>query len=42
MQAAVAYYGEYRGEIDADIELNEGEYQHGFEAASAGERAPTC
>jgi hypothetical protein len=24
MQAAVAYYGEYREEIDADIELNEG------------------
>jgi hypothetical protein len=38
-QAAVAYYGEYRDEIDAEIELNEAEYQRGFEAAAAGERA---
>jgi hypothetical protein len=39
VQAVVAYYGEYRGEIDAEIELNEAEYQRGFEAAAAGERA---
>jgi hypothetical protein len=39
VQAVVAYYGEYRSEIDADIELNEAEYQRGFEAAAAGERA---
>jgi hypothetical protein len=35
----VAYYGEYRSEIDAEIELNEAECQRGFEAAAAGERA---
>jgi uncharacterized protein (DUF433 family) len=39
VQAAVAYYGEYREEIDADIELNEAEYRRGLEAAAAGERA---
>jgi hypothetical protein len=38
-QAAVGYYGDYRDEIDAEIELNEAEYQRGFEAAAAGERA---
>jgi uncharacterized protein (DUF433 family) len=39
VQAAVAYYGEYRDEIDQEIELNEAEYQRGLEAAAAGERA---
>jgi uncharacterized protein (DUF433 family) len=39
VQAAVAYYGEYRHEIDQEIELNEAEYQRGLEAAAAGERA---
>lgn len=39
VQAAVAYYGEYQDEIDAEIELNEVEYRRGFEAAAAGERA---
>ena len=39
VQAAVAYYGGYRDEIDAEIELNEAEYKRGFEAAAAGERA---
>lgn len=39
VQAAVAYYGEYRDEIDQEIELNEAEYQRGVEAAAAGERA---
>ena len=38
-QAAVAYYGEHRDEIDAEMELNESEYLRGFEAAAAGERA---
>jgi uncharacterized protein (DUF433 family) len=40
VQAAVAYYDEHREEIDADIELNEAEYQRGFEAAAAGKHAP--
>jgi uncharacterized protein (DUF433 family) len=39
-RAAVAYYDEHRDEIDAEIELNEAEYQRGFEAAAAGETAP--
>lgn len=39
VQAAVAYYGEYQDEIDAEIELNEAEYRRGLEAAAAGERA---
>lgn len=39
VQAAVAYYGEYPDEIDADIERNEAEYQRGLDAAAAGERA---
>ena len=39
VQAAVAYYGEYRDEIDQEIELNEAEYRRGLEAAAAGERA---
>jgi uncharacterized protein (DUF433 family) len=39
VQAATAYYGEYRNEIDQEIELNEAEYQRGLEAAAAGERA---
>ncbi len=39
MQAVVAYYGEHRDEIDPKIEINEAEYQRGFEAAAAGERA---
>ncbi len=39
VQAAVAYYGEYRDEIDAEIELNEAEYERGRRAAAAGEQA---
>lgn len=39
VQAAVAYYGQYKHEIDAEIELNETEYQRGLDAAAAGERA---
>jgi uncharacterized protein (DUF433 family) len=36
---AVTYYDEHRDEIDAELELNEAEYQRGFEAAAAGGRA---
>ena len=39
VQAAVAYYGEYRAEIDAEIALNEAEYERGRAAAAAGEQA---
>ena len=39
VEAAVAYYGEYRGEIDRDIELNESEYERGQAAIAAGEQA---
>lgn len=39
VQAAVAYYGEYRDEIDAQIEFNETQYERGRAASIAGERA---
>lgn len=39
VEAAVAYYGEYREEIDVQISLNEAEYERGRAAAAAGERA---
>lgn len=39
VEAAVAYYGEYRDEIDEEIELNEAEYERGRAAAAAGEQA---
>ncbi len=39
VEAAVAYYGEYRDEIDEEIELNEAEYERGKAAADAGEQA---
>lgn len=39
VEAAVAYYGEYRDEIDTEIELNEAEYERGRAAAAAGEQA---
>jgi uncharacterized protein (DUF433 family) len=39
VEAAVAYYGEYRHEIDSEIEQNELEYERGRAAAAAGERA---
>ncbi len=39
VEAAVAYYGEYRDEIDEQIQLNEGEYERGRAAAANGERA---
>lgn len=39
VEAAVAYYGEFRDEIDSEIELNEAEYKRGRAAAADGERA---
>lgn len=39
VEAAVAYYGEYRAEIDREIEINETEYERGRAAAAAGEQA---
>ena len=39
VEAAVAYYGEYCDEIDAEIDRNEVEYERGRAAAEAGERA---
>lgn len=39
VQAAVAYYGEYRDEIDAEIAANEAEYERGRAAAATGEQA---
>jgi len=39
VQAAVAYFGEYRDEIDAEIERNDLEYERGLAAAEAGEQA---
>jgi uncharacterized protein (DUF433 family) len=39
VQAAVAYYGEYRDEIDAETALNQAEWERGFAAWEAGKRA---
>src|SRR5258707_15633159 len=39
VEAAVAYYGEYRNEIDREIAVNEAEYERGRSAAAAGEQA---
>jgi len=39
VQAAVAYYGDYRDEIDAEIALNRGEWERGYAAWEAGRRA---
>lgn len=39
VEAAVAYYGEYRDEIDREIGLNEAEYERGRAAAAAGQQA---
>lgn len=39
VEAAAGYYGEYRGEIDGEIELNEAEYERGRTSAIVGERA---
>lgn len=39
VEAAVTYYGEYRDEIDEQIERNEAEYERGRAAVAAGEQA---
>lgn len=39
VEAAVAYYGEYRDEIDSEIEANEKAYEWGRATAAAGEKA---
>ena len=39
VEAAVAYYGEYHGEVDEEIRLNAVEYDRGRAAALKGERA---
>jgi uncharacterized protein (DUF433 family) len=39
VQAAVAYYGDFRDEIDARMELNEAEWERGYAAWEAGRRA---
>ena len=39
VEAAAAYYGEYRDEIDEEIALNEAEYERGRASALAAERA---
>jgi hypothetical protein len=39
VEAAAAYYGEYRDEIDIEVESNEAAYERGRAAAAAGEQA---
>jgi len=39
VEAAVSYYGDFPDEIDAEITLNNEEWQRGFEAFGAGQRA---
>lgn len=39
VQAAVAYYGDYREEIDEEIALNESEWERGYASWEAGQRA---
>lgn len=39
VEAAVSYYGEYRDEIDEQIADNEAEYERGYAAWEAGQRA---
>ena len=39
VQAAVAYYGDYSEEIDAEIALNQAEWERGYAAWEAGKRA---
>jgi hypothetical protein len=38
-RAAVAYYGDYRDEIDAEIALNQAEWERGYAAWEAGKQA---
>jgi uncharacterized protein (DUF433 family) len=39
VQAAITYYGDYRDEIDAEIALNQAEWERGYAAWEAGNRA---
>jgi len=39
VQAAIAFYGDYREEIDAEIALNEAEWERGYAAWVAGTQA---
>jgi len=39
VQAAIAYYGDYRAEIDEEIALNESEWERGHASWEAGRRA---
>jgi uncharacterized protein (DUF433 family) len=39
VQAAVTYYGGYREEIDAEIELNHAEWERGYAASEAAKQA---
>jgi uncharacterized protein (DUF433 family) len=39
VQAAIYYYGDYRDEIDAEIALNEAEWERGYAAWEAGKQA---
>jgi uncharacterized protein (DUF433 family) len=39
VEAAVSYYGEYRDEIDEEIALNQSEWERGYGAWEAGQRA---
>jgi hypothetical protein len=39
VQAAISYYGDYRDEIDAEIALNEAEWERGYGAWEAGKQA---
>lgn len=39
VQAAIAYYGDYRDEIDEEIATNEAEWQRGYTAWEAGKQA---
>lgn len=39
VQAAISYYGDYRDEIDAEMALNEAEWERGYAAWEAGKQA---
>jgi hypothetical protein len=42
VEAAVNYYGAYREEIDGQISLNRAEWERGYAAREAGQRALTA
>ncbi len=41
VQASIAYYGDYRDEIDAESALNQAEWERGYAAWKAGQEALT-